>query len=127
MELTLGILSGVQMFSFSSRSRISQANMVGFSLLYAIIELTTEEVATFGLEPPITPGLIEPVSKYLEEGWVLHIPIDHRDGFPLTNTCGFQPQLPLTERVSGHLSGYLFTEPVSGHRRLLLTPSIYSP
>lgn len=37
-------------------SRISQANMVGFSLLYCSIFETTVGVATFGLEPPIRPG-----------------------------------------------------------------------
>ena len=37
-----------------SRSRISQAKMVGFSLLYCSILLTTTGVATLGLEPPIT-------------------------------------------------------------------------
>ena len=37
-----------------SRSRISQANMVGFSLLYCSILLTTTGVATFGFEPPMT-------------------------------------------------------------------------
>ena len=37
-----------------SRSRISHAKMVGFSLLYCSILLTTAGVATFGFEPPIT-------------------------------------------------------------------------
>ena len=66
IELTLGMFSGVQMLSARSRSRISHANIVGFSCLYLIIESTTDGVATFGFEPPITPGLIEPVSKYLQ-------------------------------------------------------------
>lgn len=39
-----------------SRSRISHANIVGFSLLYCSIFDTTAGVATFGLEPPIKPG-----------------------------------------------------------------------
>lgn len=39
-----------------SRSRISHANIVGFSLLYCSIFETTAGVATFGLEPPIKPG-----------------------------------------------------------------------
>lgn len=39
-----------------SLSRISQANIVGFSRLYCSILETTAGVATFGLEPPIKPG-----------------------------------------------------------------------
>lgn len=39
-----------------SRSRISHANIVGFSRLYCSIFDTTAGVATFGLEPPIKPG-----------------------------------------------------------------------
>lgn len=39
-----------------SRSRISHANIVGFSLLYCSILDTTAGVATFGLLPPIRPG-----------------------------------------------------------------------
>lgn len=39
-----------------SRSRISQAKMVGFSLLYCSILDTTAGVATFGLLPPMSPG-----------------------------------------------------------------------
>ena len=65
MELTLGMLSAVQMLSANSRSLISHANMVGFSCLYFMIASTTNGVATLGLEPPITPGLVDPVSKYL--------------------------------------------------------------
>lgn len=61
------MFSWEQMLSASNRSRISQANMVGFSCLYLTIASTTAGVATFGLEPPITPGLVDPVSKYLEE------------------------------------------------------------
>ena len=62
MELTLGTFSWSHTPSANSLSRISQANIVGFSLLYLHIESTTFGVATFGLEPPITPGLMEPVS-----------------------------------------------------------------
>lgn len=40
--------------SLMSLSRISQANIVGFSLLYVSILLTTNGVATFGLDPPMT-------------------------------------------------------------------------
>jgi len=65
IELTLGMFSCVQMLSDNNRSLISQANMVGFSCLYLMIASTTEGVATLGLDPPITPGLVEPVSKYL--------------------------------------------------------------
>lgn len=39
-----------------SRSRISHANMVGFSRLYCSILETTAGVATFGFDPPISPG-----------------------------------------------------------------------
>lgn len=37
-------------------SRISHANIVGFSRLYCSILDTTAGVATFGLLPPIKPG-----------------------------------------------------------------------
>jgi hypothetical protein len=37
-------------------SRISQANIVGFSRLYCSIFDTTAGVATFGFDPPIKPG-----------------------------------------------------------------------
>ena len=36
--------------------------MVGLWRLYSQILSTTRGVATLGLEPPMTPGLIEPVS-----------------------------------------------------------------
>jgi hypothetical protein len=62
IEDTLGTFSWSQMLSCRSRSRISQANMVAFSRLYLHIVSTTRGVATFGFEPPITPGLIDPVS-----------------------------------------------------------------
>jgi len=62
MELTLGTFSEEQTCSARSRSRISQANIVGFSCLYLVMASTTLGVATFGFEPPITPGFIEPVS-----------------------------------------------------------------
>lgn len=39
-----------------SRSRISHAKMVGFSRLYCSILETTAGVATFGFDPPISPG-----------------------------------------------------------------------
>ncbi|RNA18174.1 hypothetical protein BpHYR1_028332 [Brachionus plicatilis] len=64
MELTLGTFSASQIPSAISRSLISQANMVGFCRLKSAIASTTVGVATLGLEPPITPGLIEPVSTY---------------------------------------------------------------
>ncbi len=62
MELTLGTLSCEQTPSDSSLSRISQANIVGLSFLYLEMASTTVGVATFGLEPPITPALKLPVS-----------------------------------------------------------------
>ena len=37
-------------------SRISHANIVGFSLLYCSIFDTTAGVATLGFDPPINPG-----------------------------------------------------------------------
>jgi hypothetical protein len=61
-ELTLGTVSSEQIPSCRSRSRISQANIVTFSRLYRAMASTTFDVATFGLEPPITRGLIDPVS-----------------------------------------------------------------
>ena len=61
-ELTLGTLSALQTPSESSRSLISQAKMLGHSLLYSEIFPTTPGVATRGLEPPIALGLMEPVS-----------------------------------------------------------------
>jgi len=61
MELTLGIFSDEQTPSDSSRSRISHANTVGFSCLYCVIASTTGDVATFGFDPPMTPGLTDPV------------------------------------------------------------------
>ena len=62
MELTLGTFSLEQTVSVSSLSRISQANIVGLSCLYWQMASTTPGVATLGFEPPMTPGLIEPVS-----------------------------------------------------------------
>lgn len=62
MDETLGTVSLSQTPSARSRSRISQANIVGFCRLYSAILSTTLGVATFGLDPPITPGLILPVS-----------------------------------------------------------------
>lgn len=62
MDETLGTVSLSQTASASSLSLISQANMVGFWRLYSAILSTTFGVATFGLEPPMTPGLILPVS-----------------------------------------------------------------
>lgn len=62
MELTLGTMSLSHTPSASSLSLISQANMVGFCLLYSAILSTTFGVATLGLEPPMTPGLMLPVS-----------------------------------------------------------------
>lgn len=44
------------LLSLINLSRISQANIVGFSRLYCSIFETTAGVATFGLLPPISPG-----------------------------------------------------------------------
>lgn len=62
VTLTLGMLSLVHTPSWSSRSRISHANIDGHSLLYMEIFPTTSAVATRGLLPPIALGRIEPVS-----------------------------------------------------------------
>lgn len=59
---TLGAVLLSQMPSFTSLSRISQLKMEGFSRLYCSILLSTSGVATRGFDPPITPGLIDPVS-----------------------------------------------------------------
>lgn len=65
MELMLGTPSLLHTCSSSSLSRISQANMLGFVCFRWRIVCTTLGVATLGLEPPITPGLMLPVSLYL--------------------------------------------------------------
>ena len=54
---TLGTFSWLQIPSVNNRSRISQANIVGFSFLYLLMASTTGGVATLGLLPPITPAL----------------------------------------------------------------------
>lgn len=56
MEETEGAVVLVQTASDINLSRISHANIVGFSRLYCSIFETTVGVATFGLEPPIRPG-----------------------------------------------------------------------
>lgn len=43
-------------------SRISHENIPGFCLLSSSILASTSGVATLGFDPPITPGLIDPVS-----------------------------------------------------------------
>ena len=57
IEETEGTLSWLHTPSDKSRSLISHANIVGFSRLYFAMALTTNGVATLGLEPPITPAL----------------------------------------------------------------------
>ena len=47
-----------------SCSRISQLKIPGLSFLYSSIFFSTSGVATRGLEPPMTPGRMEPVSWY---------------------------------------------------------------
>lgn len=49
-----------------SRSLISQAKMVGFSLLYCSIFDTTAGVATLGFDPPIKPGGLRVPAIYKE-------------------------------------------------------------
>ena len=63
---TEGTLSWEHTPSLISISRISQANMFGLRILYKVIDSITSEVATLGLEPPIRPGLIEPVELNLK-------------------------------------------------------------
>lgn len=46
-----------------SFSLISQEKIPGFCLLSSSIRASTSGVATLGLDPPITPGLMEPVSQ----------------------------------------------------------------
>lgn len=62
IELTLGTLLLSQTPSLNKLFLISHAKIHGFSSLYARIFDTTRGVATFGLLPPIAPGLTEPVS-----------------------------------------------------------------
>jgi hypothetical protein len=59
---TLGALLLSQIPSFIKRSLISHENMPGFSRLYSSILASTSGVATRGLLPPMTPGLMLPVS-----------------------------------------------------------------
>lgn len=61
-RLTLGMVSLLHTPSESRRSRISHANIDGHSRLYSAILVTTHDVATRGLEPPIARGFIDPVS-----------------------------------------------------------------
>lgn len=49
-----------------SLSRISHANMVGFSRLYCSIFDTTAGVATLGLLPPIKPGGLNVPAKNIK-------------------------------------------------------------
>ena len=56
IEDTEGAVEELHTCSPISFSLISQANMVGFSLLYCSILATTWGVATFGFDPPIIPG-----------------------------------------------------------------------
>ena len=50
----------------TSLSLISQLKMPGSPFLYSSILPSTSGVATRGFEPPITPGLMLPVSWYLK-------------------------------------------------------------
>ena len=59
---TDGRLSSAQTFSSRSLFRISQAKIDGLSRLSCKILFTTFGVATFGFDPPITPGIIDPVA-----------------------------------------------------------------
>lgn len=59
---TLGALVRSQIPSLISRSLISHENIPGLSRLYSSILASTSGVATRGLLPPMTPGLMLPVS-----------------------------------------------------------------
>lgn len=61
---TLGALVLSQIPSLINLSRISHENIPGLSRLYSSIRASTSGVATLGLLPPITPGLMLPVSWY---------------------------------------------------------------
>ena len=84
MDETEGAVPFVQTPSEISLSLISQANIVGFSLLYDSILFTTRGVATFGFDPPITElwvgGLKNPCdrNKFIiglgEEPWTPPFP-----------------------------------------------------
>ena len=60
--LTLGTFSLWQTPSASKRSLISQEKTLGHSCLYSDIFLTTAGVDILGFDPPISRGLMEPVS-----------------------------------------------------------------
>lgn len=62
MEDTDGAVVRSHRPSLMRRSRISQENMPGFSFRYSSIRFSMSGVATRGLEPPITPGRMDPVS-----------------------------------------------------------------
>lgn len=51
--------------TFISLSLISQENIPGFSFFISSMRVSISAVATLGLEPPITPGRMLPVSWYL--------------------------------------------------------------
>lgn len=57
--------------SLSNFSRISQLKIPGFSFWISRIFFSMSGVATRGLEPPVEPGFIEPVSWYLKVVLVL--------------------------------------------------------
>ena len=72
MEDTDGTLYLSQMPSAKSLSRISQAKIPGSLILSSLINPTTLGVVTLGLEPPMAPGKIEPVSLYLASIFETH-------------------------------------------------------
>jgi hypothetical protein len=59
---TLGTDVSSQILSSINRSRISHANIVGLFSLSRNTDSTTDCVTTFGFEPPIKPGFMDPVS-----------------------------------------------------------------
>lgn len=63
-SLTLGTLEALHMRAAESRFRISQANMVGFSLLHWTIVEMTPGVSRRGRLPPMVLGSRSPVRLY---------------------------------------------------------------
>ena len=78
--------------------------MLGFSCLYSLIFVTTFGVATLGLLPPMTPGLMDPVSKYLDRGekWFFFL-------LYYNNAVALQSSNAATDRTSSNINAELHT------------------
>lgn len=81
--------------------------MDGFSRLYCSMRVSTSGVATRGLEPPITPGLMDPVSlKETNRGKHLRIMhgyriLDFNWNYSLISRMPHFPQFKHTHLCSG--------------------------